>query len=49
MEQKGIRSRIYQAIYRHVKPNKKYIQNYDYDENKESSYLKFWDVNNFYG
>ena len=47
MVAKGIRGRIFQAIYRYAKANKKYMK--DHDKNKESSYLKYWDVNNFYG
>ena len=39
MIEKGIRG--------YVKANNKYIKNYD--KNKESSYLKHWDVNNWYG
>ena len=39
MIEKGIRG--------YVKANNKYIKNYD--KNKESSYLKYWDVNNWYG
>ena len=45
--EKCIRGRICNVVYRFVKANNKYIK--DYDKNKESSYLKYWDVNNLYG
>ena len=35
------------SMKRHVKGNKEYMKHYD--KNKESSYLKYWDVNNLYG
>ena len=44
--EKGIREGIRSAIHRHAKPNSKYMQ--DSDENKESLYLNYWDVNNSY-
>ena len=47
MVEKGIRGGIFHSIYRYAKANDKYMK--DYDENKESSYIKYWDVNNLYG
>ena len=47
MIEKGIRSGICQAVYRHVKANNKYIKNYD--KNIEPSYSEYLDSNNLYG
>ena len=47
MVEKGIRGGIFHSIYRYAKANDKYMK--VYDENKESSYIKYWDVNNLYG
>ena len=47
MVEKGIRGGICHAIHRYTKANDKYIK--IHDENKESSYLKYCDVNNLYG
>ena len=47
MAQKRIRGGICHAIYRYAQAKKKYMKNYD--KNKESSYLKYWDVDNLYG
>ena len=46
MIEKGFKGGIYHAIHSYEKTNGKYIK--DYDKNKESSYLKYWDVNNLY-
>ena len=47
MVEKGIRGRTCHAIHRYAKANDKQMNNYD--KNKESSYLKYWAVNNLYG
>ena len=46
MVEKGIRGGIYHSIYQYAKANNKHMK--DYDENKELSYLEYWDVNNLY-
>ena len=43
----GIRRGICHAIQRYAKANNKHMK--DYDKNKESSYLKYWEVNNLCG
>ena len=47
MVEKCIRGGICHAIYRYAKANNKYMKGYD--KNKKSSYIKYWDINNFYG
>ena len=43
---KGIRTVICHAIHRYTKANNKYMK--DYDKNKESPYLQYYDLNNLY-
>ena len=45
--EKGITGGIWHAIHQYAKAKNKYMK--DYDKNKESSYLKYWDANNLYG
>ena len=45
--EKGITGEICHSIYRYPKANNKYM-NY-HDQNKESSRLQYWDINNLYG
>ena len=45
--EKEIRGGICHSIHRDAKGNNKYMK--DYDKNKESSDLKYWDVTNLYG
>ena len=47
MAEKGIREEICHSMYQYAKANKKYMKGYD--KHKESSYLKYWDVNNLNG
>ena len=47
MVEKVIRGGICHAIHRYAKTYNKYMK--DHDKNKESSYLKYWDVNDLCG
>ena len=47
MVEKDIRGGICHSIYRYSIANNKYMK--DYDKNKESSYIQYWNVNNLYG
>ena len=47
MVEKDTLGGICHSIYQYAKANNKYMK--DYDENKESSYLQYWDANNLYG
>ena len=47
MVEKCIRGRICHSVYWYAKANNKYTK--DYDKNKKSLYLQYWDVNNLYG
>ena len=45
--EKGIRGEICHYIYQYAKANSKSLK--DYDNNKESPYIHYLDVNNLYG
>ena len=47
MVEEGIRGGICHSIYRYAKANNKCMNNYD--ESKESSYIRYLDANNLYG
>ena len=45
MVERGVRGRIWHSIYWYEKANSKNMK--DYDKNKESSYIQYWDVSTF--
>ena len=45
--EKDVVGGTYHSIYQYAKANNKHKK--DYDKNKESPYLQYWDVNNLYG
>ena len=45
--EKGIRGGTRHSIYRQGKANNKHMK--DFDKNKESSYIQYWDVISLYG
>ena len=47
MVEKSIRGTICHALHQYGRANNKYMK--DYNENKTSSYLKYWDESNLYG
>ena len=47
MVEKGLTGGICHTIHRYTKANNRYMK--DYDKNKESPYLKYWEVNNLHG
>ena len=42
--EKSIRGGVSHCIHRHAKANNKYMK--DYDKNKESPHVQYWNVNN---
>ena len=47
MVEKAIRGGISRSNYQYAKANKKHIK--DYNKNKESPYIQYWDVNKLDG
>ena len=47
MVEKRIRGGMCSVIHWYAKANNRYMN--DYDENKEPSYINYWDVNDLYG
>ena len=46
MEEIVMRGGICHSVYQYAHTNIKYMK--DYDKNKKSSYIQYWDVNNLY-